>query len=128
MEKVGLLGTKWTMTGHVYSNALKNRNLEKIIPGESVRAQINNAIFEELCQGIFKGKTIDLFLEAIRSLKQLGAKCVILGCTEIPLIITEANSVLPVLDSTRLLAQYAVRLAVSETKLSKSGWINPALV
>ena len=60
-KKVGLLGTKWTMAGSVYSNALKNKNLVKIIPNQSVRNEVNNAIFEELCRGVLKQKTIDFF-------------------------------------------------------------------
>jgi aspartate racemase len=124
--KVGLLGTKWTMTGAVYENALKAQGLEKIVPSDSVQAKINVAIFDELCMGIFKEKTIGMFLDAIRALKKAGAECVILGCTEIPLIINNENSHLPVLDSTRLLASYAVKRALSEQALPASGWINPA--
>ncbi len=124
-KKVGLLGTKWTMTGPVYERALGSRNLLKMIPDESYRTKINRAIFEELCQGIFEGATISLFREAIQALKRKGAECVILGCTEIPLIINSENSPLPVVDSTRLLAKYSVRLALSETELPDSGWIKP---
>lgn len=124
-KNIGLLGTKWTMTGSVYENSLKAENLIKIIPNESTQNKINNAIFEELCQGVFQQETIELFIEAIEYLKQEGADCVILGCTEIPLIITSENSPLPILDSTRLLAKYAVRLVVSENDIISSGWINP---
>jgi len=122
-RKVGLLGTKWTMSGNVYRNILKENNLSVIIPDTSTRAKINNAIFEELCQGIFSQNTIALFIDAIDNLKKEGAECVILGCTEIPLIINAENSSLPVLDSTRLLAKYAVKYAVSNHKFSKTGWI-----
>jgi aspartate racemase len=122
--KIGLLGTKWTMTGEVYSNALKKRNLTKLIPTESLISQINDAIFEELCQGIFTQETIRLFQDSIELLKQQGAECVILGCTEISLIINSDNSALPVLDTTRLLAKYAVKIALSESELPKKGWIS----
>ena len=121
--KVGLLGTKWTMDGTVYSNILKDKGLSVLTPKESIKTKINDAIFEELCQGILNKKTIDLFLNAIEDLKKEGAECVILGCTEIPLIINADNSPLPILDSTRLLAQYAVKLAVSEVKTPNKGWI-----
>jgi len=124
-QKIGLLGTKWTMTGPVYAEALAKRNLEKLIPDEMTRAKINAAIFDELCVGNYKTETTDLFVNAIESLKQRGAECVILGCTEIPLIITPENSPLPVLDSTRLLAQYAVRLALSDVELKSAGWLDP---
>ncbi len=122
-RKVGLLGTKWTMSGNVYRNILKENNLSVIIPDTSTRAKINNAIFEELCQGIFSQNTIALFIDAIDNLKKDGAECVILGCTEIPLIINAENSSLPVLDSTRLLAEYAVKYAVSKTKIPSTAWI-----
>ena len=123
-KQVGLLGTRWTMTGPVYERALKQRGLEKLIPDEPTRERINAAIFDELCLGIFNAGTTDLFLRAIEDLKSRGAECVILGCTEIPLIVTEANSSLPAFDSTRLLAQYAVREAISERPIDlKSGWL-----
>lgn len=123
-EHVGLLGTRWTMTGPVYEMALKNRGFERLIPDELTRERLNAAIFDELCLGIFNESTTDLFLGAIEDLKSRGAECVILGCTEIPLIVTEANSPLPVLDSTRLLAKYAVREAVSRQPITvKSGWL-----
>ena len=122
-KKIGLLGTKWTMTGSVYANALEKRNLIKLIPEASVRAKINEAIFEELCLSIFRQETIDLFIDAIETLKKEGAECVILGCTEIPLIIDQNNSPLPILDSTRLLAQYAVRLALEGELSTRTGWL-----
>jgi aspartate racemase len=112
------------MTGPVYERALRNRGLEKLIPDEQTRLLLNTAIFDELCNGIFNAGTTDHFLGAIEDLKSRGAECAILGCTEIPLIVTDANSPLPSLDSTRLLAQYAVREAISERPISvKSGWL-----
>lgn len=124
-KHVGLLGTRWTMTGPVYETALKTRGLEMLVPDEQTREQLNAAIFDELCLGIFNASTTDRFLGAIENLKSRGAECVILGCTEIPLIVTEANSPLPPFDSTRLLAKYAVREAISERPISvKSGWLH----
>ena len=123
-KHVGLLGTRWTMTGPVYKTALEKRGLEMLVPEESTREQLNAAIFDELCLGIFNTSTTELFVGAIEDLKSRGAECVILGCTEIPLIITAANSPLPAFDSTRLLAKYAVRVAVSEQPISvKAGWL-----
>lgn len=123
-KRVGLLGTKWTMTGPVYARALEQRGLERIVPDEPIREQLNNAIFDELCQSIFNAETTQLFVNAIEDLKARGAECVILGCTEIPLIVTEANSPLPVLDSTRLLAKYAVNEAISDRPIEmRSGWV-----
>ena len=123
-KHVGLLGTRWTMTGPVYETALKHRGLEMLVPDEQTREQLNAAIFDELCLGIFNASTTDLFVRAIEDLKSRGAECVILGCTEIPLIVTAENSPLPEFDSTRLLAKYAVREAVSDQPISmKAGWL-----
>lgn len=123
-KHVGLLGTKWTMTGPVYAKALKKLNLERLIPDEPMRERLNAAIFDELCQGVFNDQTTEIFIEAINDLKSKGAECVILGCTEIPLIITSNNSPLPTLDSTRLLAKYAVRESLNERPITiKSGWL-----
>jgi aspartate racemase len=123
-KHVGLLGTKWTMTGPVYARALEKLKLERLIPDESMRERLNAAIFDELCQGVFNGQATELFIQAIDDLKSKGAECVILGCTEIPLIITSDNSSLPPLDSTRLLAKYAVREALNERPITiKAGWL-----
>ena len=123
-KRVGLLGTKWTMTGPVYARALEQRGLERIFPDEPVREQLNTAIFDELCQAVFNEETTQSFLNAIEDLKSRGAECVILGCTEIPLIVNAINSPLPILDSTRLLAAYAVKEAISDRPIEiKSGWL-----
>jgi aspartate racemase len=104
--------------------ALKTRGLEMLVPDEQTRERLNTAIFDELCLGIFNTSTTDHFLRAIEDLKSRGSECVILGCTEIPLIVTEENSPLPAFDSTRLLAKYAVREAISERPIPvKSGWL-----
>jgi aspartate racemase len=123
-KKVGLLGTKWTMIGPVYARALEARGLERLIPDEDVRERLNAAIFDELCRGIFRPETTRLFLDAIDALRARGAECAILGCTEIPLIVTPENASLPVLDSTRLLAKHAVMEAVSDRPARASaGWL-----
>ena len=122
-KRIGLLGTRYTMTGPVYRSALEKRNCELLVPDEPTRARLNAAIFDELCMGVFKTSTTDYFLQAIEDLKSRGAECVILGCTEIPLIVTPENSALPTFDSTRLLAKYAVHEAISDRPLPKSGWL-----
>lgn len=123
-KHIGLLGTRWTMTGPVYETALKKRGLERLIPDEATMKLINTAIFDQLCLGVFDKSTTDMFLGAIDDLKSRGAECVVLGCTEIPLIVTDENSSLPTFDSTRLLAKYAVLEAVSERRIEmKSGWL-----
>ena len=121
----GLLGTEWTMTGSVYPRALERQGLTTLPPNGRHREQIHRAIFDELCQGVFLPSTTEIFVDAIRELDAAGADCVILGCTEIPLIIDEDNSPLPVLDSTRLLATYAVREAISGRELvGTGGWLD----
>ena len=123
-KQVGLLGTRWTMTGPVYQAALQKRGMERLIPPAATISALNAAIFDELCLGIFNASTTDRFLDAIEDLKSRGADSVILGCTEIPLIVTPENSPLPTFDSTRLLAKYAVREAISDRPIDiKSGWL-----
>jgi aspartate racemase len=124
-KRAALLGTRWTMTGPVYARELARRGLEGLVPDEPVRETLNSAIFNELCQGVFKDTTTRVFLEAIGVLRARGADCVILGCTEIPLIVNAANSPLPVLDSTRLLARHAVLEAINGKPHRSPGWLSP---
>lgn len=126
-QTAALLGTKWTMTGTVYAEALQRRGFNRLIPDALARKVIDDAIFEELCLGVFKPATTESFVQTIDVLGSRGADCVILGCTEIPLIVSDANSSLPVLDSTRLLAKYAVKEAVDDGPLnSADGWVQLA--
>lgn len=120
-----VLGTRWTMTGPVYANALARHGFGRLVPELHDQQEINRAIFDELCLGEFPRATTDRFLRVIRDLEVQGADCVILGCTEIPLIITDDNSPLPVLDSTRLLAACAVREAIEPTAFTtRGGWVD----
>lgn len=126
-KRVGLLGTRWTMTGPVYARALAEHGFELLVPGAPMRERLDTAIFDELCQGVFAPATTDRFLRAIDDLRERGAECVILGCTEIPLIVSADNSSLPVLDSTRLLARHAVLEALREAPTGRSGaWLSIA--
>lgn len=123
-RRVGLLGTVWTMTGPVYKRALGERGMERLVPDEQEQEVLDSAIFEELCNGRFEPETTAPFLKAIERLKARGAECVILGCTEIPIVVNDLNSALPVLDSTRLLAQGAVEVALQDSPLEvRDGWI-----
>jgi aspartate racemase len=123
LSVAGLLGTRWTMTGPVYPKALGAGGLAVVTPDAARQTQINTAIFDELCQGVFRPETTATFVTAIQELGAAGADCAILGCTEIPIIINDGNSPLPVLDSTRLLAAYAVRQAVNGRPMSAGGWL-----
>ncbi len=124
LRAAALLGTQWTMTGPVYARALERHGIARLVPGAAEQQEINRAIFDELCLGKFLSSTTERFVQVIAELKTRGAECVILGCTEIPLIITQENSPLPVLDSTRLLARYAVSVAIDPVPLnSTGGWL-----
>lgn len=86
--------------------------LEYVLPNDTERAEINRIIFDELVYGIFKPEAVAYFQRVIERMKNEGCDAVILGCTEIPLIMDNSNSPLPTLDSTRLLARAALRRAV----------------
>jgi aspartate racemase len=101
------------MEGPVYPEKLKAAGLEYRIPGQKERERINQIIFDELVNAQFTSRSLAYFTEVIRAMKDDGCDAVVLGCTEIPLLVTEENSPLPVLDSTRLLARAALRKSLS---------------
>ncbi len=113
-KKLGILGTKFLMEGPVYPEILKGRNLGFKIPDEDERIKINGIIFTELVNGIIRDDSKNYFLEIIEKFKSNGCDAVILGCTEIPLIVLPGDSSLPVLDSTRILARAALRYAIGD--------------
>jgi len=101
------------MEGPVYPEKLRAAGLEHRIPGPKEREKLNQIIFDELVNGIFSARSLAYYVEVIRSLKDEGCDAVVLGCTEIPLLVTPESSPLPTLDSTRLLARAALKKAVS---------------
>jgi aspartate racemase len=111
-KRLAVLGTRYLMEGPVYREALKAVSIEQRVPGPEQRARINEIIFDELVNGQFQPRSLAYFIEVIRSLKDEGCDAVVLGCTEIPLLVTPEASPLPTLDSTRLLARSAVAKAV----------------
>lgn len=111
-RRLALIGTKWLVDSEVYPEKLAAHGLEFERPNALEIEEINRITVEELVNGIFKAKSIAYFEQTIGRLKQAGCDAVILGCTEFPLIINEANSPLPTLDSTRLLARAALRRAI----------------
>jgi aspartate racemase len=111
-HRLAVLGTKYLMEGPVYPEKLKSAGLDYRIPGPQERAEINRIIFEELVKAQFKPQSLAYITEVIRTLGEAGCDAVVLGCTEIPLLVTEGTSPLPTLDSTRLLARAALRKAV----------------
>ena len=112
--KVGILGTNWTMTGPVYPGALGRRGIGWAIPDEADRKQVHDIIMDELCLGVFTDAARAAYVRIIEKLKADGCDAVALVCTEIPLLITQDVSPLPILDSTRLLAAAAVEVALGE--------------
>ncbi|MFO1083550.1 MAG: amino acid racemase [Reyranellaceae bacterium] len=111
-RRVGITGTKWLVDSDVYPEGLAARGLEPVRPSLAERAECNRIIMDELVNGIFEASSTRYFQEVIAGLKDRGCDAVVLGCTEIPLIVDDRNSPLPTLDSTRLLARAALRRAV----------------
>ncbi|MGZ5537788.1 MAG: aspartate/glutamate racemase family protein [Chthoniobacterales bacterium] len=112
-KRLAVLGTRYLMEGPVYREALKAAGIEHRVPGAEQRERINQIIFDELVNGQFLPRSLAYHIEVIRELKDEGCDAVVLGCTEIPLLVTAEDSPLPPLDSTRLLARAAVRKAVA---------------
>jgi aspartate racemase len=110
-RRIGLTGTRWLVESAVYPDKLLARALEFVRPEVDQRIEINRIIMEELVYGDFKPQSVAYFQKVIDRLKDEGCDAVVLGCTEIPLIINDSNSALPTLDSTRLLARAALRRA-----------------
>jgi aspartate racemase len=113
---LGLTGTRWLVDSDVYPSRLTAQGLACIKPGPDERAEISRIIMEELVRGDFRPASIRYFQGVIDGLERQGCDAVILGCTEIPLIISDENASLPTLDSTRLLARAALRRAVDPQK------------
>jgi aspartate racemase len=111
-RRLGLTGTRWLVDGPVYPEKLAARGLDCLRPTAAERAETNRIIMDELVYGVFKPEAVAWFQRLIGRMKEEGCDAVILGCTEIPLIVTDSNAPLPTLDSTRLLAHAALRRAV----------------
>ena len=111
-KRLAVLGTRYLMEGPVYREALNAAGIERRIPGPDQRERINQIIFNELVNGQFLPRSLAYYVEVIRSLKDEGCDAVVLGCTEIPLLVAPEASPLPTLDSTRLLARAAVQKAI----------------
>lgn len=113
MNKVGLLGTRFTMEEDFYKKRLKERHkIDVIIPKAEDRKIVHNIIYKELISGIIKDESRDKFKKIIKDLEKKGAEGVILGCTEIPLLIKDKDSEIPVFDTTMLHAAKAVEMAL----------------
>lgn len=112
-RRLALTGTKWLVESEVYPQKLTARGLDFLRPTAQEREQINRFIMDELVYGVTSAQAVAYFQQVIARMKGEGCDAVVLGCTEIPLIIDDANSPLPTLDSTRLLARAALRRAAA---------------
>jgi aspartate racemase len=104
---LGLTGTRWLMEGPVYARELMR-------PDPAERDEINRIIMDELVCGVFKPEAVQYLQQVMGKMKRAGCAAVVLGCTEIPLVVNDANSPLPTLDSTRLLARAALHRAIGD--------------
>ncbi len=111
-KKLAIIGTQYLMTGPVYPETLHRFGIAHEIPGREQREKIDRIIFKELVNGVFREKSRQYLNSVIRDLKDRGCDAVVLGCTEIPLLIDPHDCPLPPLDSTRLLARAALREAL----------------
>ncbi len=119
LTKVGLLGTRFTMEDGFYQRRMQANGLHVLVPGEADRQIVHQVIFEELCAGAVTGVSRQAYREIIARLVTAGAEGVILGCTEIELLISQADSPVEVFPTTRLHAEAAVTAASSATPAAR---------
>jgi len=112
ITRVGLLGTKYTMTQEFYRDKLTQRGIDVLIPEGDDIDLVNRVIFDELCLGIVKEDSRAAYLRVIADLQQRGAEGILLGCTELGLIVSQEDVALPLFDTTVIHAQKAVELAL----------------
>ncbi|MCI8650829.1 MAG: aspartate/glutamate racemase family protein [Oscillospiraceae bacterium] len=112
ISTVALLGTKYTMCETFYTNKLIQRGIQVLIPDKADAELVNRVIFQELCLGQHKDSSKAEFLRIINALGAQGAQGVILGCTEIGLLISQSDTALPIFDTTLIHAERAVRIAL----------------
>jgi aspartate racemase len=117
-RRIGVTGTRWLTESEIYPEKLAERGLAYARPDASEREEVNRIIMDELVYGVFKPEAVTVFQGVIGNLKAAGCDAVVLGCTEIPLIIDDANSPLPTIDSTRLLARVALNRAIDGRALT----------
>ena len=112
LHKVALLGTKFTMQEPFYHDKLRAQGIETLVPEQNDRLYIHDAILDEMALEIFKPETKARFLEIITQLQQRGAQAIVLGCTEIPILVKPADTSAPLFDTTLIHAQAAVDFAL----------------
>ena len=119
-RRVGLMGTRWLIDSDVYPSRLRAVGVEHLRPTNAERDEISRIIMDELVAGVFRPEAVEYYQDVIGRMKAEGCDAVVLGCTDIPLIINDANSPLPTLDSTRLLARKALQYATDDASRDNS--------
>jgi aspartate racemase len=114
LAKLGILGTKFLMDANLYRDVLADRGIEAVAPDDEQRKKLNQFIFDELVKGTFESSTKEYFRGVAGDLAKRGCDAVVMGCTEIPLILEPRDVEVPLLDSTRLLAKAALEEALRE--------------
>ena len=112
IQKVGLLGTKYTMTQEFYKDKLVEKGIDVIIPSQADIEIVNTIIYEELCKGIIKKESKEEYLRIVSDLQSKGAKGVILGCTEIGLLIQQIDTEVPLFDTAFIHANQAAKVSI----------------
>ncbi|MGZ7091292.1 MAG: aspartate/glutamate racemase family protein, partial [Candidatus Angelobacter sp.] len=119
-RKLGITGTKFLVSGPVYPKKLEQMGIGYMLPNESQRERINTIIFDELVRGRHTAEALTYLQQVIEEFKRQGCDAVVLGCTEIPLLVSDRESPLPTLDSTRTLARAALRHALDGSAEQRS--------
>ncbi|MFA6989875.1 MAG: aspartate/glutamate racemase family protein [Candidatus Gastranaerophilaceae bacterium] len=114
IKKVGILGTKYTLQGDFYCSCFEKNGIQYIIPDDDEMQKVHDVIFNELCLGEIKDESRIFYKKVIQNMVKKGAEGIILGCTEIQLLITQEDSPVPVFDTTYHHAAYAVELALTK--------------
>jgi len=113
LRRIGILGTHWLVASEVYPEQFAARGLAWQRPSEEERAEVGRLIMDELVYGIVRPQQLGYLQAVIARMQSQGCDAVVLGCTELPLVLDDGNSPLPTLDSTRLLARAAIRRAIA---------------
>ena len=114
IHKAALLGTKYTMELDFYKSMLQSKGIEVMIPDEEDRIRINDIIFQELCLGVVRDESKQTFLDIIEALSEKGAEGIILGCTEIGMIVSQQDTAVPIFDTTELHGRKAAEFAIEK--------------
>jgi len=115
IKRVGLLGTRFTMEQEFYKNRISEHyGVEVIVPNKQQQTLVHNVIYDELCLGVIKDESRKQYIKLIEDLSKKGAEAVILGCTEISLLVQQNNTSVPLYDTTAIHAEAAVKLALAD--------------